>query len=194
MYKNPKQYMKDFQLMQQKTISDNHNYSCKSDMSYKSDMTYKSDIVIMERSIYSGQYIFTKMAYEDHNLNFQEYNELTYSFDKIEENINKPEFIIYLRSDPNICYDRLMKQNREEENSVTLEYLKRVHEYHEQLFISNQQYLPCAVIILNVDGKESNNVVAEKFINMINKLMYKNCSSCKTLNSKINFIKININV
>ena len=37
----------------------------------------------------------------------------------------------YLRSDPNVCFERIKKRNRMEESSVNLEYLQSIHNQHE---------------------------------------------------------------
>lgn len=45
------------------------------------------------------------------------------------------DITVYMRTDPEICYERVKKRNRPEElqnNRVDLEYLKRLHKIHEE--------------------------------------------------------------
>ena len=175
MYDNPKKYMKDFQIMGQITLADNHNYLT------------ESPIKIIERSIYSGRYIFTKMAYQDDNLTYDEYKEICDYFKNIKKTVTVPDLIVYLRTDPKICYKRMKKRNREEEKNVSLEYLKKLHYYHEKLLINNQQLLPCPVIVLN--SNKSIKEVKDKFINIINLRCVKKCSKCKQFKLKSDFYK-----
>ena len=153
MYDNPKKYMRDFQLIVLKTAGENHN------------LKTRSRLKIMERSIYSGRYAFIEMAYHDGNLTYDEYKEVCDCFEHTKQTICQPTFIVYLRTDPKSCYDRMKKRNRTEEDNVTLEYLKKIHDYHEELLIHNQQLLPCPVIVMNANKTVEE--VKEKFINFI---------------------------
>lgn len=39
--------------------------------------------------------------------------------------------IIYLKCEPEICMERIKKRNRKGEESIPLEYLRKVHDRHE---------------------------------------------------------------
>lgn len=42
------------------------------------------------------------------------------------------DYIVYLRCSPEVCFDRLNHRNRvEETDKVTLDYLRELHEQHE---------------------------------------------------------------
>ena len=56
---------------------------------------------------------------------------------------------MYLRSSPEVVYERIQKRNRSEESTVSLEYLKQLHEAYENwLFHSN---ITVPVLQINVD-------------------------------------------
>jgi len=47
---------------------------------------------------------------------------------------NKPmplDICIYLRTEPEVCYERIRYRNREGEQHISLEYLKTCHDAHE---------------------------------------------------------------
>lgn len=46
-----------------------------------------------------------------------------------------PDAFVYLRADPTICHDRIMRRARSEEVGVTLDYLKALHSKHERWFL-----------------------------------------------------------
>lgn len=43
----------------------------------------------------------------------------------------KSDITIYIKTDPEICMDRMIQRGRDCENNVTIEYLKKIHEKHE---------------------------------------------------------------
>ena len=45
--------------------------------------------------------------------------------------------VIYLRCDPKVAYSRMKKRDRKAEKDVPLEYLKSLHNYHENWLINN---------------------------------------------------------
>ena len=45
-----------------------------------------------------------------------------------------PTKIIYLRTDPEVCMERIKKRNRSEEKDLDIEYLKKLHTKHEEWF------------------------------------------------------------
>lgn len=60
---------------------------------------------------------------------------------------------IYLRSDPAKCYERMLKRGRPEERNVTLEYLKDVHEKHEEWLLNEEN-----VHVVEVEDREEGDV------------------------------------
>lgn len=57
-------------------------------------------------------------------------------------------FLVYLRSTPEIVYERIQKRARSEEKCVPLEYLKQLHELHENWLIHGSQERPAPVCTL----------------------------------------------
>ncbi len=91
-------------------------------------------IIFLDRSLGTDRNVFEKMLYDDKLLNeieHQMYN-LWYDFYHKYVNANTNQIYIYLRCNPEIAYDRIAKRGREEEKNITLEYLNKLHEYHEQ--------------------------------------------------------------
>lgn len=58
-------------------------------------------------------------------------------------------FAVYLRTSPEIVYERMKKRGRSEESLVPLEYLQQLHELHENWLIHGQHYRPAPVNIFN---------------------------------------------
>lgn len=63
-------------------------------------------------------------------------------------------FSVYLRTSPEVVYQRMQARGRKEENSVSLEYLKQIHELHDDWLVRQTLFsLPAPVMI--VDGDKS---------------------------------------
>jgi len=52
---------------------------------------------------------------------------------------------VYLRTDPEVVYDRICQRGRSEEKSISLNYLKSIHELHEDWLIRKKFFLPAPV-------------------------------------------------
>lgn len=51
-------------------------------------------------------------------------------------------FLVYLRTDPEVAYERIKTRNRSEEKNVTFEYIKHLHELHDKWLNVNQTDVP----------------------------------------------------
>lgn len=90
----------------------------------------------IERSVYSDRYCFAKNAFytgKMSKLEWELYKEWFAWF--VENRLEQPSGFIYLRAEPEVCYKRLIKHNRLEEAEVKLEYLKLLHNKHEDWLV-----------------------------------------------------------
>lgn len=96
-------------------------------------------IQVLERSVFSDRYCFAKNAYESGNMNALEWKLYQEWFNWLVDGyIPKPAGFIYLQVDPAVCYERLRKRNRSEEETVALAYIQQLHAYHEQWLIRKE--------------------------------------------------------
>ncbi len=68
------------------------------------------------------------------------------------------DIIIYIRTSPETCMNRIITRGRKEElNSISLEYLQSIHNYHESWLINNIKsislYRPKYIFV--IDGNQS---------------------------------------
>lgn len=59
------------------------------------------------------------------------------------------DLIVYLKTTPEIVWERMMKRGRSEESEVPLEYLKQVHESYENWLSSPN--VGCEVLTIDAD-------------------------------------------
>ncbi|XP_054587733.2 deoxyguanosine kinase, mitochondrial [Nothobranchius furzeri] len=95
-------------------------------------------VQVYERSIYSDRYIFALNMFELGCINATEWAiyQDWHSF-LVEQFGHRVELqgIIYLRSSPQKCMERLRRRGRHEENEVKLDYLDKLHVQHERWLV-----------------------------------------------------------
>lgn len=119
-------------------------------------------VQILERSVFSDRYCFARNCYESGNMSALEWKLYQEWFSwLVGSYVAKPTGFIYLQTDPNVCYERLVKRNRHEEVGVTKEYLNQLHEKHESWLIDKHQIIqtiqdvPVLVLDCNNDFENS---------------------------------------
>ena len=124
------------------------------------DKIQEKEIRFSERSIWTDKYIFGKSCIDSGLMNEIEKTAYLTWFDWLEQKCFKiPDGIIYLKSNPNKCFERMNIRGRSEESSVQLEYLQNIHEYHEEWL--NKWDKTKILIIDNDKDNDWNNIIQE---------------------------------
>lgn len=77
-------------------------------------------------------------------------------------NIIKDSFLVYIRTKPEVVYERMLQRGREEEEKVPFEYLKDLHDVHEKwLYYKTLHYCPAPVLIL--DGNLDKSIIDSEY-------------------------------
>jgi deoxyadenosine/deoxycytidine kinase len=93
--------------------------------------------VIMERSVYSDYYCFAKNCFENGSMTEIEYKIYQKWFHWLTKSFSiKSKGYIYIRTDPEVCYERVKKRSRSAEGIIPLEYLTDLHNKHEKWLLS----------------------------------------------------------
>lgn len=101
------------------------------------------DTYILERSVFSDRYCFAKNCFELGVMGPLEWRLYQEWFAwLIESQYYMPNGFIYLQTDPEICYQRMVKRNRHEESAVSLQYLTMLHQKHEDWLIHKKDIQP----------------------------------------------------
>ena len=128
--------------------------------------------VIMERSVYSDYYCFAKNCFENGSMTEIEYNIYRRWFEWLIDSFSvKSKGYIYIRTDPEVCYERVKKRSRSAEGIIPLEYLTDLHNKHEEWLMS----LPEDEVLV-LDGNrdfESNEDIFNEYVLKI-KMFLKN--------------------
>jgi deoxyadenosine/deoxycytidine kinase len=95
-------------------------------------------IIITERSLLTSKFVFAEMLYQNGHLEKTEYLIFEKLVNEFIEEI-PVDYIIYLKSDPELCYNRIQERNRSGENNIDIFYLINLELYHN-LFIERREY------------------------------------------------------
>ena len=112
-------------------------------------MYNKGSLQILERSWYSDYYCFAKNCYLLGMMNDMEWQLYSDMWQWHIQQITKPAGVVYLRADPETCYQRIKVRNRGEEQLVPFDYIKMLHERHEEWLVENKYNLDIPVLILD---------------------------------------------
>lgn len=91
----------------------------------------KDKVIVCERSIYTDKNVFAKMLHQQKYISDMEWKTYNYWFDTFKEQTNL-DYIIYVKTNPEICLNRIKKRNRTGESDIPLEYLLHCDELHSE--------------------------------------------------------------
>jgi len=94
---------------------------------------------VLERSVFSDRYCFAKNLFETGQMSDLEWTLYLEWFSWfLADHVKKPDGFIYLQTNPQTCYNRLLKRDRSEEKTVPLTYLEKLHEKHESWLVRKE--------------------------------------------------------
>jgi len=130
-------------------------------------------ITLAERSIYSGYYCFAQNSYLNNYMSKMEWTiyQRMFNFLTNHPSYRRPAGFIYLRTSPEVAYERIIKRNRAAEKLISRTYIDQIHQKHDSLLVDAQNSLiTVPVLTLNADAEfESNGKHMEEFTSQVQK-------------------------
>lgn len=122
--------------------------------------------VIQDRTIYEDAYIFAPNLHAMGLMTSRDFESYFSLFKLMESFIQPPDLLIYLRASIPVLVDQISSRGREYEESIRLDYLKRLNERYEA-WIST--YEEGKLLVIDVDNNNfiSNSEDLGKIINKI---------------------------
>lgn len=123
----------------------------------------KNIIIITERSLYTDKMVFAKMLYDSkkiEHVNYQIYLNWFNTFSD-EFPVNK---VVYVKTFPDKCYQRIAKRSRNGEENISLDYLNSCSMYHYNMLNKENPECVCLDQLIldgNVDIYENSNQIKE---------------------------------
>lgn len=109
----------------------------------------RQTIIISERSLFTDKEVFAKMLFDSGAMETIQYQIYLKWFDAFSQEYPVQK-IIYVKTCPEICYQRIIKRSRTGENHISHDYLKNCHLYHEEMLNISSNHCVCKnQLILN---------------------------------------------
>ena len=107
-----------------------------------SPSSLKKVIVITERSLFTDKLVFAKMLYDDNKIEPINYKIYLSWFDTFSNEfpIHK---VVYVKTSPGECHNRINKRSRDGEDSIPLEYLQNCSKYHDNMLDIQSEECVC---------------------------------------------------
>ena len=117
------------------------------------EIASSDDVIIQDRTIFEGVYIFVANNKAMGNLSDRDYETYMDLFKLMMSLVKAPDLLIYLRSSVPHLVSQIQKRGREYEKSIELDYLEGLNNRYEQ-WISEY---PGRVLTINADGLDFQN-------------------------------------
>lgn len=108
---------------------------------------------ITERSSFSSM-IFSNMLKDEGYMSSLEHGLIKEMISVTQK--KAPDYFVYLRSEPEVCYNRILERG---DTSISMEYLKKLTEYHDKAFLNKSNVL----VVDNVNCSESLSQIIKLF-------------------------------
>ncbi|MBO7622858.1 MAG: deoxynucleoside kinase [Bacteroidales bacterium] len=113
------------------------------------EIAKSDDVIIQDRTIFEGVYVFVANNYEQGNLSKRDFETYMRLFNLMMSMVKAPDLMIYLRSSVPHLVAQIQKRGREYEQGMNLSYLQGLNEKYEKFI--NEDYKG-HVLTIDVDG------------------------------------------
>ena len=96
------------------------------------DIAKSEDVIIQDRTIMEGVYIFVANNKAMGNLSDRDFDTFMQLFSLMMSMVNKPDLLIYLKSSVPHLVSQIQKRGRDYEKSISIEYLNNLNERYEE--------------------------------------------------------------
>lgn len=141
MYSDPKRWSLAFQTYVQLTMLQLHL------------APVRTPVKIMERSLQSARYVFVENLHRSGLLAPLEHSILDQWFQWITQNEEvEVDLFVYLRTEPEVALERIRRRKRPEEDQLSLEWLCKIHDLHENWLLGKSEFLlPTRVLVIDAN-------------------------------------------
>jgi len=108
-------------------------------------------IIITERSLHTDRLVFAKMLFDSGLIEHVNYQIYLKWFDSFVDDY-PISGVIYVKTQPEICFERIKKRSRTGESDIPIDYLMKCDEYHDGMIMEMGK--KANMHILTLDGNQ----------------------------------------
>ena len=113
------------------------------------EINHEKDVVVQDRSIFEGVYIFTANNHDMGNMSDRDFDTYMGLFESMMMVARMPDLMIYLRSSVPHLVDNIHRRGRDYEQNMQLNYLKNLNDRYDE-FVFHQY--PGRALTIEVDN------------------------------------------
>ena len=117
------------------------------------EISRSEDVIIQDRTLFEGVYIFVRNNLEQGNLSRRDYDTYMQLFELMMSMVRPPDLLIYLRSSLSHLVENIRKRGRDYEQGISLEYLGGLNDRYEEWISSYQGRL----LVIDADSLDFKN-------------------------------------
>lgn len=142
------------------------------------ELKTEKSIKIMERSLFSARYCFVENMFNENIISHPELVVLDEWFKWIvQQKQISCDLIVYLRTDPEVAYNRILQRDRIEEKSIAFSYIKKLHECHELWLNNKSPDFKCPAPVLTLNANKDLKSMEQEYQNCRNEVELLNVNS-----------------
>lgn len=141
--------------------------------------TSKSQYIFLDRSLGTDSNVFEAMLYDQGKINKLEHSMYNLWCDFYHKYVRPQDnqIYIYLKASPETCANRIKKRGRKEEESIGIDYLKGLTDYHDTWLLNKS--IESNVIVIDCEeefefDKQKQNQMLKLIRDKLNKILSKN--------------------
>ena len=98
----------------------------------------KKYVIVTERTLNTDRFVFAKMLFETGKMEEVMYQVYLKWFDTFSTEFSVDK-VVYIKTLPEVCRERVAKRSREGEEIIPLEYLQSCDRYHDEMIQNNDE-------------------------------------------------------
>lgn len=96
------------------------------------EISKSDDVIIQDRTLFEGVYIFVANNYAQGNLSERDFNTYMDTFNVMMSIVKEPDLMIYLKSSIEHLVSQIQKRGRDYEQTISIDYLDGLNKRYEE--------------------------------------------------------------
>ncbi len=119
------------------------------------EINHEKDVVVQDRSIFEGVYIFTANNHDMGNMSDRDFDTYMGLFESMMMVARMPDLMIYLRSSVPHLVDNIHRRGRDYEQNMQLNYLKNLNDRYDEFVFHQYPGRALTIEVDNIDFQHS---------------------------------------